>query len=162
MNFQTDGFMWLQGGSGDIESDQVRVFLSYWQKIGNGREMPSRADVDPIAIPKLLPNISMVDVSYNPLIFRIRLFGTVVANHQSAKNGMSVEEIPETQGRERILARYRACVESRKPICDMYLYTDINSELRQGEAITCPLSNDGQNIDILISLGVDRGFAPAA
>jgi hypothetical protein len=45
---------------------------------GRGRALPSRSDIDPIEIPRLLPHIMLVDVM-GPGLYRYRLVGTEIA-----------------------------------------------------------------------------------
>ncbi len=45
---------------------------------GRGRTLPSRWDIDPIEIPRLLPHIMLVDVM-GPSLYRYRLVGTEIA-----------------------------------------------------------------------------------
>ncbi len=42
--------------------------------------LPSRADIDPIEMPKLLPHIILVDVERDPWRFRARVFGTAIVD----------------------------------------------------------------------------------
>lgn len=53
--------------------------LSYWSDKRGGRRMPSRADIDPIDIPSLLPHIGLVDVEDRPRRYRYRLVGSFIA-----------------------------------------------------------------------------------
>ena len=47
----------------------------YWADKADGRAMPSRADIDPVEIPRLLPHLFLVDVGGDPLRGRFRLVG---------------------------------------------------------------------------------------
>ncbi|MHA1570610.1 MAG: hypothetical protein ACTSWM_02215, partial [Alphaproteobacteria bacterium] len=82
------------------------------------RPFPSRADPDPLDIPHLLPAVSLVDVLTDPIDFRFRLVGAQPAGSHSTLTGQSAIDIPEQEGRERILTRNRCCVEKRQPIHD--------------------------------------------
>src|SRR5215469_5086608 len=65
--------------SADIISHPTLVALHrYWDGKRGGRMMPSRRDLDPSEIVKLLPHIYMVDVLRDPLRFRYRLIGTAI------------------------------------------------------------------------------------
>src|SRR5947207_671126 len=57
-------------------SDVTQNGLAYWLRIRGGRLMPSRADLDPVAIPDLLPCVMLIDVLREPLDFRFRLLGS--------------------------------------------------------------------------------------
>jgi len=51
-----------------------QVYL-YWRGKAAGRAMPSRADIDPIEIPKLLPDVMLVE-RHEDGRYRYRLIGT--------------------------------------------------------------------------------------
>jgi len=55
---------------------EISAMYDYWASKRGGRSMPSPSDIDPIDIPKLLPGITLVDVTYEPLRFTYRLVGT--------------------------------------------------------------------------------------
>ena len=54
----------------------VRAIYHYWDDKRNGRLMPRRADLDPVDIPKLLPDIGLVDVVPDERQYVYRLIGT--------------------------------------------------------------------------------------
>ncbi len=56
--------------------ERVRAIYLYWDGKRNGRLMPSRADLDPVDIPKLLPDICLVDVVPDARKYVYRLIGT--------------------------------------------------------------------------------------
>jgi hypothetical protein len=48
-------------------------FYDYWRGKGAGKEVPARADIDPLDIPRLLANVFLMDVvAGNPRRFRFR------------------------------------------------------------------------------------------
>lgn len=49
---------------------------SYWAGLRRGARLPGRGDVDPAALKRLLPTVSLIDVRREPLDFRVRLAGT--------------------------------------------------------------------------------------
>lgn len=62
-----------------IASERLRELAQYWNRKRGSHLMPSRGDIDPTEIPRLLPHLRMVDVLYEPdLKFRYRLVGTAV------------------------------------------------------------------------------------
>src|SRR5208337_886518 len=66
---------------------------SYWRAKAAGRLMPSRADLDPIDIVKLLPDVMLVDRLDNGRD-RYRLIGTENANaHGLSATGRFLDEV---------------------------------------------------------------------
>ena len=60
-----------------LEYEGLGSLLRYWQRVGRGG-VPSRADIDPADIPRLLSNVILIDVERAPIRFRVRLCGTEV------------------------------------------------------------------------------------
>ena len=50
-------------------SENLEKLWIYWQSKLNGREMPSRADLDPVEIPELLPYVALIEVHWEPRCF---------------------------------------------------------------------------------------------
>lgn len=55
---------------------EQRQLYDYWLERAAGTAMPARRDIRPADIPRLLPNISLIDVEPPPRRFRFRLAGT--------------------------------------------------------------------------------------
>jgi len=51
----------------------IRALYEYWDAVRGERAMPSRQDIDPAAIPKLLPHIIMYTVVANGGGYTVRL-----------------------------------------------------------------------------------------
>lgn len=58
---------------------KLHAVFSYWSLKRAGRRIPSRADIDPVDIPRLLPHIGLVDVEDRPRRYRYRLVGSFIA-----------------------------------------------------------------------------------
>jgi hypothetical protein len=50
--------------------------FAYWASLRRGGALPARRDLQPGAIKRLLPTLSLIDVLREPLDFRMRLAGT--------------------------------------------------------------------------------------
>jgi hypothetical protein len=55
---------------------EQRQLYDYWLGKSGGRRMPERSDVKPFDIPRLLPNISLIEVGSTSGRYRVRLAGT--------------------------------------------------------------------------------------
>ena len=53
-----------------------RTLFDYWLQSAGRRQMPARSDLDPRSVPKLLPNIGLIDVAEGLDEARFRLAGT--------------------------------------------------------------------------------------
>lgn len=58
--------------------EKIREMIAYWHAIHPAEGLPGRQHFDPIDIPRLLPNLRMVDVEGRPPRFKTRLMGTVL------------------------------------------------------------------------------------
>lgn len=59
---------------------KIREIISYWRSIHPAQGLPGRQHFDPVDIPRLLPNLRLVDVEGNPPRFKTRLMGTVLVD----------------------------------------------------------------------------------
>lgn len=57
---------------------EQRDIFDYWRRCAQSRRMPARADIDPVAIPHLLPGLSLLHVERERVDARYRLAGTRV------------------------------------------------------------------------------------
>jgi hypothetical protein len=53
-----------------------RELFDYWIRSAGARPMPARADLDPLKVPKLLPNLGLIDVREGTDRARFKLAGT--------------------------------------------------------------------------------------
>lgn len=57
---------------------EQREIFDYWRNCARGRKMPARSDLDPVAIPHLLPGLSLLHVEPGTNNAHYRLAGTRV------------------------------------------------------------------------------------
>jgi len=157
---------YLDGLDGAFLSPSVRQGFRYWRGLLRGRRFPARGDLDPLAMPGQLHRITLVDIEREPLRFRTRLLGQYHRDRQGIPAGADVASVGAAQGRERILARLRLCVEERRPVRGTYRYAplDAPSQPIWAEVASCPLSDDGAAISHIVSFGsdFDLGVPPDA
>jgi hypothetical protein len=111
----TDGLADLRVQLGG--EDQKTLF-DYWLAKRGSRRMPARADLDPVDIVKLLPNLMLIDVIGAPPRFRYRLVGTrvVQASGNEDRTGHFFEEYEFYHRYPHILAQYRQVVATGSPL----------------------------------------------
>jgi len=142
-----------------ITDDIVRQGFEYWRQKTAGRRMPSRADIDPTEIPRLLPFVRLVDV-LGPGRYRYRLVGTEVQKmHSSTATGQYVEDVLKGPVASRVIEVYDECVRDRRPIYFeiVFIGTDDSqlSQLRRhSKALFLPLSSDGDTVDKVLVIQV--------
>jgi hypothetical protein len=100
-----------------IRRPMLRRVYDYWHARKQGREFPSRADIDPLDLGFALGNLTLIDVMHDPLRFRYRLLGSVTAQRWNVDlTGKMVDEHPEPERRDFILNNYRNVVTNREPL----------------------------------------------
>jgi hypothetical protein len=129
--------------------------LAYWQGIRGGKPMPSRADLDPLHIPHLLPHVILVDVLREPLNFRYRLIGSL---HDrilgSDHRGRLFSDLAHTALGTAHWDQFARVVAERQPLDAQISYVDPH-EGTPGFMAHClmPLSSDGESVDIVFVVG---------
>jgi hypothetical protein len=138
------------------DQEKLRAVFTYWNSKRRGRDMPSRADLDPVELKAFLPQLVLLDVEREPLRFRYRLVGTEVTRvrrglNKSDPTGRYVDEVTHHQGTSAVLAHYRRVVEERKPSLDRGTYTrDAERPWLRFTRLVMPLSADGVIVNMLL------------
>ena len=127
----------------------ARLF-AYWEKKRGTRAFPARADIDPLDFAYLLGNIILVDIRYEPLRFRIRLFGSNLADRLNYDmTGRDLDEHPSAEFRATIAQEWQKTVESRQ-ITHTMIDRWMDERRVRYESLRLPLSSDGRIIDMLL------------
>lgn len=139
----------------NIVSALLRQLHAYWNDRCAGRTMPARADLDPADIPRLLPNLILLDVESGTERLKVRLVGTTVARmYGTDYTGRYLDEIEFGDRRNAILHDYMTCYRSKGVyVSEHTFWTDRGVNFRI-ERLILPLSDDGDTVSMLLS-GLD-------
>lgn len=143
-----------------LNSPRLREAYIYWDAKRQNKLMPSRADIDPVEIPRLLPYVILIDVVREPLDFRYRLMGTqaCILMHRDF-TGQMFSKIP---GNGKESALWQACeavVSSKAPMYWQIPYLG-PERFRHYEDVSLPLSKDGVNVTMIFAvISFERGPA---
>ncbi len=139
---------------GDLEERFFRGILEYWQVKKKNHFAPSWESIDLMALtPKVIPFVTVVDVVYDPLDFVYRFWGT---GHVKAtgldRTGARVTDHPQGRGQQ-VFAEYNSVFEEQRPIAfsRKLVFPDGKLPLKQ-TALRMPLTQDGKNVDKIISV----------
>ncbi|MEQ8355475.1 MAG: PAS domain-containing protein [Kiloniellaceae bacterium] len=133
-----------------LKSPINRFAFDYWKHKRGGRAMPSRRDIDPAEITKILPHVYLIDVLGDPLDFRYRLIGTKMDEYMLSRyTGKRMSQIPHQASPSRIWACCRQVVEEQTPLSSDVPYVGKNKEFLTTEDLIMPLSDDGVTVDML-------------
>lgn len=134
----------------DLTSDKQINLYKYWLQLKGDKLMPTRADFDPMKIPKSLPNIILTDVSYDPLRFKTKLIGSKLKIPMFVKD----KYLDEYDYMLPIIEMISLMIKNKKP----YFYRSQNQWTHniydEYSSVVLPFSNDGENINIIISCHV--------
>ncbi|WP_157845997.1 PAS domain-containing protein [Kiloniella litopenaei] len=136
----------------DTCPESIRAFYKYWDSKRQGRQMPSRADLDPIEMKEFLSSIILVDVKRQPLDFVYRLVGTKEVDARGFDpTGRSVSEGSFGATVEEVLTNYRIVSEHKCPVYDREGVPSDIANLWQGDAILLPLSDDDETVNMVVA-----------
>ena len=130
---------------------KLQQLLQYWQGKRKGVVLPSRKNIDPIEIPRLMPDVALVDVLRDPLDYRYRLAGThLVEMTGHDRTGQRMREFftpAAIAATEKLLARL---ISAREPIAFEGRMFWIEEDYRRFQALVLPLAADGRTVDMAI------------
>jgi len=143
-----------------VISEQREIY-DYWRRAANGRPMPARADLDPVAIRHLLPGISILDVGARFDALRYRLAGTRLRDIYGGEvTGQNVFDMRLGVKRRYWRAAYRRVVEERTPMQGAVKGPVAGREHVVLFWLRLPLSDDGETVSKVLCH--DVGIMPAA
>src|SRR5262249_27539334 len=124
---------------------RIKALYDYWDGLRCGRKMPSRADVDPAAIPSLLPHIIMHDVQPGGG-YTIRLVGEAVVDFVGRNGtGRPAGSMLPPHAVDVAVAILDAVTSERAPKFRAgKAHWQPDKNYRDFEACFLPLSNDGE------------------
>ncbi len=141
--------------------------VRYWRsRCAEGR-LPARADIDPVALPYILPNIFLMDVRREEELhrrFRFRLFGTELARvHGRDLTGRTFHEALEPEPADGAVRHAMRVVEERIPlfVAGKTLYVR-NKEWLNFENCMLPLQDEGGAVNMILGATVYTMPSPGA
>ena len=127
---------------------RVRQLRDYWESKRRGRALPARADIEPVEIKSLLPDLIIADLFADPLRVRFRLAGTRVCDAFGFNIvGRWLEELNVTADIPFWVTQYERMMTTQAPVYGRTTGTHGGFELFRGNWAMFPLSSDGQRVD---------------
>jgi hypothetical protein len=124
---------------------------SYWSGLRHGPRLPGRGDIHPEDIKRLLPTVSLIDVTREPLDFRLRLAGTELYGVYGREiTGRRLNEIYNTAAADYWRRELAKVVEDRRPA------VGVHSLAWRGAAhlsilwLRLPLASNGKDVDMIL------------
>jgi hypothetical protein len=142
-----------------LDDPLQRQMYDYWQKKRAGRRMPARRDIDPVDIPRLLPNILISEVVPGPtgVRYRYRLAGTAIARAFARDpTGRFADELTSGAYRDFILGLHRTVCEEGRALFSESRYLGKPELLTVAKRLLLPVSDNDDQVNQIISLLVFR------
>jgi hypothetical protein len=144
-------------GASPITDARLCQAHDYWRCKASGRAMPRRSDIDPTEIPKLLPDVMLVDVLPDGR-YRYRLIGTenTVAHGMNATGRYLDEVLPGPEYKAHVIALYDESVSSRRALYSECLFMSAGrgAPERHTKVLFMPLAEDGETVNIVFVVQV--------
>ncbi|HEV2675073.1 MAG TPA: PAS domain-containing protein [Aliidongia sp.] len=136
---------------------ELQQLYFLWQKLRGIRLMPARRDFDPAQVPRLLPDIFLVDVlASNPpeRRYRVRLQGTAQVDYYGADwTGSYIHQMIDRGSADRFCAIGDHLVSTRAPWTSTgKLYWLPEKPFYRFETVLLPLSDDGIAVNMVLGL----------
>ncbi len=134
-----------------ISDDSLRRLYLYWNEKRGTRRFPARRDIDPLEFAYVLGWVTLVDVTYNPLRFRFRLYGSELAHRIGTDlTGTYADQHPNHELGAMLQQAWKEVVDRGEPVCAKYDRT-VDHRKQPWEALRMPMSSDGKVIDMLLA-----------
>jgi len=138
-NFWRDVYITVE----ECTSEKVLRLYNYWRDACGSRSLPERADIDPVAIWSLLPNIHLSEWHSDPDRVRCRVAGTeIVATLGFEIGGRWLEEYhTDPKDLAETIALFRKVNDQRAPVIGRTLGAHSRLGVHAFEWILCPLGH---------------------
>jgi hypothetical protein len=140
----------------NIARGLLEQLQAYWDRQRAGRDLPARADIDPVDIPRLLPHLVMIDVHYDAegrlADFGYRLWGQHVIDHNNRSLvGRRLSDLVRDDPRQkRWLDHYTRAAAERRPMFDTATYRTVTDTVKTMDFAVFPLAPAGGRVEALL------------
>ncbi len=133
-----------------------KAVFSLWQEKKGNREFPLKSDLHPALMTRYLSHIYIVDILDGGKDYRIRLFGSAVADMLGKDyTGTLLSETPEElDWRGEI---YGLCLKRRAPVFYLFELAPFGREAVVTENALLPLADSDGNLAHILCISVDVG-----
>ena len=135
-------------------SDAIKRMYAYWRSKCNGDRLPPRRAIDPLEIPRMLSQLTIVEVVPDARRYVYRLVGTTevkIRGHDPT--GKSVAEGFFGPSLEDALGCYDTVVRTRGPLYDDVSFVTPDGRFSDDETLFMPLSEDGVTVSRILVYG---------
>ncbi|MFI4965281.1 MAG: PAS domain-containing protein [Caulobacterales bacterium] len=141
--------------------------FAYWASLREGGRLPGRRHLDPAGIKRLLPTVSLIEVSpcsngAAPLEFRMRLAGTGLYGVYGREiTGKRLSEIYNTAAADYWRVELGKVVSERRPAVGVHNLAWRGASHLSILWLRLPLASDGEAVDMILGLDAVVGMGQA-
>lgn len=133
-----------------LTSPHLRQLYDDWTRWRGTRPFPKRDDLDPLGLKYILDNLSVVDVSYNPLRFHFRVHASArVEQFGFDLTGKNLDLLPDDEYRQLMRLHLTEALKRRAPVTVTVEGVKTAQFFGRLEVLILPFSSNGQTIDLL-------------
>lgn len=138
----------LSSFADQIIDDRHTALLHYWTGKRAQNAIPDRSDVDPIDIPKLLPDIGLLDVIDGGRRFYFRVVGSNInRSFGHDYTGQYLDDVAPIGYSQFITLLYKKVVQARCPVYSLGKCRYRDSSVRSIQRLLLPLTKGGSDVD---------------
>ncbi len=131
--------------------ETIKEFYFLWQSKCRAGRLPSRRDIDPAEMVRLLPYIMLIDVIRPGPKFKYRLVGTGEVNHRGFDpTGKTLEEAYSGLDGDYCDGNYRYVATSGKHLFDTSPERTNMGNMADVQVLFVPLAGDGKTVDMIM------------
>ena len=124
---------------------------SYWAGLRRGARLPARGDVDPAALKRLLPTVSLIDIRREPLDFRVRLAGTGLYSVYGREiTGRALTDVYNAAAADYWRQELTAVVEERRAGVGVHSLSWRGANHLSILGLRLPLASNGRDVDMIL------------
>lgn len=149
-----------------VASERLRSLYDYWRALGiEARGLPSVQSFDPLHLPRLLPNLWILEVAPDTRRFRMRLAGeNINAIYRRNIGGQYFSDVFERSEIELLVARYTRALNEPCIVRVIGAVYAAAGRLSQGERLALPMLGRSGLTDTMLGATVydERVIAPGS
>lgn len=148
----------------DRGSQKILADLAaYWGSLRHDGGLPSRADVQPARIARLLPHVMLLDVvSTEPLVVRYRVHGSEMARRLGYDGtGKSMREVYQGTNWPAVEAALRRVASEAEPLSGHLRDDRRDGRMLEYDWVLLPLASDGVTVDAILGAVVESASEDA-
>lgn len=146
------------GGSPSAVRCHEELF-AYWASLRRGSSLPARAHLDPGAIKRHLPHVSLTEVRREPGRYRLRLAGTGLYGVYGREiTGKALEDVYAPEAAAYWRQQLDQVVEKGRPGVGCHSLSWRGQSHLSLLWIRLPLASDGKQVDMILGYDVILGY----